>query len=383
MIFRSGNMRNFLKKLINKFFRIFIVKENKIVFESGRNLVDGNCKAVYDYMVEHNYDNYKLVWLVKKGTNVSGLRKKDYAYYKTFKALYHLSTAKYWIRSQSIGSILDKRDNQVYIQLFHGNGVMKKMGYDVENVDISDRKEADHVKEWDYYIANDSHDRDVIISSTGYKGKIEVLGMAAVDNVIKHHKDKEFKRKVRNELGIVEVDKKIILYAPTFRDFDFDNDIIDVPIESLSKLKDYIVVVRLHPLVREKINKKIFDYPNIVNGCNYPDCSDILAVTDVLISDYSSIIYEYMPLNLPIIFYPYDYDKYVSLRGGFSVDYLNELPGKIVYNEEELLDTIENIDKVTKEYKTKREKFTKKYNYLSDGKASERFIKKLEKGYFK
>ena len=83
-------MKSFIKKIVNNFFKLFKIKENKIVFESGRNLVDGNCKAVYDYMVENNYNNYKLVWLVKKGTDVSGLRKNDYVYYKTFKALYHL-----------------------------------------------------------------------------------------------------------------------------------------------------------------------------------------------------------------------------------------------------------------------------------------------------
>lgn len=372
-------MRKVIEVIINLIFRMFKIDENKIIFESGRNLIDGNAKSVYDYLINEN-NNYKLIWLVNKDADVTGIDKKNYAYYKTLKGYYHLATAHYLIKNQSLGSLIKKRKGQVYIQLFHGNGVLKKMGYDVDN--SKERVELDHVKEWDYYIANDINDEKVIRSSTGYSGKVEKLGMACVDNVIKLSKDKEFKENILDELGIIDRNKKIILYAPTFRDFDLDKDIVDVPIEKLSKLKNYTVIIRLHPLVREKVNPNLFKYDNIVNGCNYPDCSGILAISDILITDYSSIFYEFLPLNLPIIFYPYDYQKYVDLRGGFYVDYENELPGPICYNEEELLNIINDIDNINNEYKEKRKKFIKKYDSLSDGKASKRFVDKLTSGYF-
>lgn len=370
-------MRKIVEIIINTFFRMFKIEDNKIVFESGRNLIDGNAKAVYDYLMSTNTDNFKMIWLVNKDTDVTGINKENYAYYKTLKGYYHLATARYWIRNQSIGSLIKKRKGQVYIQLFHGNGVFKKMGYDVN--DNESRPEIAHVKEWDYYIANDINDEKVIRSSTGYKGKIETLGMACVDNVIKLSKDKTFKEEVLKKLGIENKvkNKKIILYAPTFRDFDLDKDCVDVPIEKLSKLKDCLTIVRLHPLIREKVNQELFKNENIINGCNYPDCSGILVISDVLITDYSSILYEFLPLDLPIVFYPYDYDQYVELRGGFYVDYKKELPGPICYNEKDLLKTIENIEEISKEYKNKRKEFNKKYNNLSDGNASKRFVDKL------
>lgn len=374
-------MKNTISKIINIIFKNFKVQNNKIIFESGRGLVDGNVKAVYDYIVENNITEIKCVWLVNKNTDTTSLRKGDYAYYKTLKSYYHLATAKYWLRSQSIGSLLKKKKEQVYIQLWHGNGVMKKMGYDVNN--DKERPIVDHVKEWDYYIANDKYDANVIKSSTSYNKNIDILGMACVDNSIKNSKDKNFKKKVLSKLNIKEKNKKIILYAPTFRDFDLDKDIINVPIEKLKNLKDCLILVRLHPLVREKINKDIFKHKNIINACEYPDCSDILAIADILITDYSSIIYEYSPLNRPIIFYPYDYEKYVELRGGFYVDYKKELPGPLCYTEEELLNVLENIDVNQTKYNKKINSFNKKYNYLSDGQASKRFIDKLTSGYFK
>jgi len=256
-------MRKIIEIIVNLIFRMFKIEENKIVFESGRNLIDGNAKAVYDYLISTNPDKFKMIWLVNKDTNVTGINKEDYAYYKTLRGYYHLATARYWIRNQSIGSLIKKRKGQVYIQLFHGNGVFKKMGYDVN--DNEQRPEVGHVKDWDYYIANDINDEKVIRSSTGYKGKIETLGMACIDNVIKLSKDKKFKNEVLKELGIDKKvkNKKIILYAPTFRDFDLDKSCVDVPIEKLSKLENYITIVRLHPLIREKVNPELFKNENI------------------------------------------------------------------------------------------------------------------------
>ena len=373
-------IKNIISFFLNKLFAIFPIVPNKIVFESGRDLIDGNAKAIYNYIKKNDINNYRTIWLVTKSTDVSDIDTNDYAYYKTLKGLYHLSTAKYLLKNQSIGEIITKKKGQIYIQLFHGNGVMKKQGYDVN--EAIERPVVSHAKEWDYYIANDENDEKTIRSATGYNGKIEILGMAAVDTVINNCKDEQKKQNVLKHLNINN-SKKNILYAPTFRDYDLDKNIINIPIKELSKLKDYNIIIRLHPLVRTKIDKSLFNLDNFINGCNYPDVSDILAITDILITDYSSVFYEYMPKNSPIIFYPYDYDKYVALRGGFYVDYKKELPGPICYTEKELLNVIKKIDEIHPQYIEKRRKFNKKYNNLSDGKASERLVNNLINNKFK
>ena len=373
-------IKNIISFFLNKLFAIFPIVPNKIVFESGRDLIDGNAKAIYNYIKKNDINNYRTIWLVTKSTDVSDIDTNDYAYYKTLKGLYHLSTAKYLLKNQSIGEIITKKKGQIYIQLFHGNGVMKKQGYDVN--EAIERPVVSHAKEWDYYIANDKNDEKTIRSATGYNGKIEILGMAAVDTVINNCKDEQKKQNVLKHLNINN-SKKNILYAPTFRDYDLDKNIINIPIKELSKLKDYNIIIRLHPLVRTKVDKSLFNLDNFINGCNYPDVSDILAITDILITDYSSVFYEYMPKNSPIIFYPYDYDKYVALRGGFYVDYKKELPGPICYTEKELLNVIKKIDEIHPQYIEKRRKFNKKYNKLSDGKASERLVNNLINNKFK
>ena len=369
-------MKKIISFFLNGFFKLFKIQK-KIVFETGRGLIDGNPKAVYDYLLNNYSDEFKIVWLVDKHTDISGLRKEDCVYYRTFKSYYHLATARYWIRSQSLGSLLKKRKGQVYIQLWHGNGAMKRMGYDINNEKSSEV--MDFVKEWDYYIANDELDANHIVSATGYKGKIEILGMACFDITLKLSNDLNFKKRVLDELKIKNKDRKksIILYAPTFRDFDLDKDVVDVPIENLANLENSIVLVRLHPLVRKKVNHKLFKYNNIINVCDYPDASDLLAICDVLITDYSSIFYQYSPLNKPIVFYPYDYEAYKELRGGFYLDYENELPGPVCYTKEDLFNVLNDMDNVYKKYEIKHKEFNNRFNYLADGNASKRFVEKL------
>lgn len=205
-----------------------------------------------------------------------------------------------------------------------------------------------------------------------------------MDRTLKLANDSEFKKKLKLELNIEKLskNKKIILYAPTFRDFELDYDCITLPINKLKKLKNYIILIRLHPLVRKCIDENIFNNSNFVNVCDYPDASDLLSIADILITDYSSIFFQFGVLDKPIIFYPYDYDKYISERGGFYLNYKKDLPGILVYDEDNLYNTILNIDIIFKKYRRKLDKFNKKYNEYSDGFACKRFVDKLNSGYF-
>ena len=220
-----------MKKLIGKFlniiFSFFKVHNNRILFETGRGLVDGNPKALYLYIKENCPNDFETFWLVEKGSNVDNIQEGEFAYYRSLKSLYLLATSKYWIRSQSNGSLIKKKKNQVYIQTWHGHGALKKMGYDVSNA--KDRPPIEHVREWDYFISSDPLDEKVIISSTGYNKKCSMLGAACTDEILKINCDLEKKNKIKKQVGISEKDfnKRIILYAPTFRESDLNKQSID------------------------------------------------------------------------------------------------------------------------------------------------------------
>lgn len=368
--------KEIISTILNLFFRLYKIDSKKIVFQSGRGMIDGNPKAIYEYINKNNAKNYKLIWLVTKDTNTSKL---EGIYYNSnsIKGLYHLATAKYWIRSESLGSVIKKRKGQVYIQTWHGHGAMKKMGYDVNNE--KNRPPLEHTKEWDHLLTNGPIEEMIMKSSTGYKGNIIQIGAPLTDIILKNANDNKFIKNLKKELKIPK-NKKVILYAPTFRDKQLDMEKINLKIDALKNAKDAVILVRVHPLIRNKIDAKNFG-KNFINVCFYPDVSDLLAVTDILISDYSSIIYQFSVLNRPIMFYTYDLDEYTKDRG-FYINFPEDLPGEAVNTDEELLKLINNIDKYKKKISKKLNDFNRKYNANNDGKVCEKFTELLITGYF-
>lgn len=371
-------MRKLASFLLNFIFKFTKIQENKILFESGRGKVDGNPLAVYRYIKSNCPKRFKTIWLVEKGTDVSSLNKGDYFYYKTFKGYYHLATSKYWIRSQSFGSLLNKRKDQVYIQLWHGAGALKKMGYDVN--DEVNRPPMQYVKDWDYYIASDPYGAKIMRSSTGYNKEILTLGMARFDLI--KNASKEYINKIKKHLNIEDNKKMIVLYAPTFRDYELKENKLDLKINNLANSENILLMLRVHPLVNNKLKDTKFN-DNILNVSDYPDINDLLLITDVLISDYSGTIFDFALLQRPILFYAYDYDKYVNCRGGFYLDYKKDLPGPIAYTEEQLISTVNNIDKIKSEYKEKLYNFNEKYNKYSDGLVCKKIVDRIIDGTFK
>ena len=108
-------MKKLIKKFLNIIFSFFKVHNNRILFETGRGLVDGNPKALYLYIKENCPNDFETFWLVERGSNVDSIQEGEFAYYRSLKSLYLLATSKYWIRSQSNGSLIKKKKNQVYI----------------------------------------------------------------------------------------------------------------------------------------------------------------------------------------------------------------------------------------------------------------------------
>lgn len=372
-------MKKLFSVFINFILSFYKIDDNKILFQSGRNKVDCNPYAIYKYIKENCPDDFKCVWLVERDTDTSMLDKNDFYYYRTFKGMVAQATSKYWIRSQSLGGVVKKKKKQVYIQTWHGAGDFKKCEYDCLPEEERPNEVINSAKDWDYLVTTDKYNEKSMLSSTGYKKPTFLIGNAESDLIV--NSSSEDVKRVKKEIGIDD-EKKVIMYAPTFRDTDLNKENINVPIFKLGELDDYIVLLRLHPLISKKIeNMKL--PKNFINVGSYPNIIYLYLVTDILITDYSSIVFPYMILKKNLIMYPYDFDDYVKLRGGFYLDYKNDLPGEIVYNEEELIDTVKNINNIRSKFEEKIKTFNEKYNNYNDGHVCERFVKLLKEGKFK
>lgn len=356
---------------INTIFSLFPINKKKIVFQSTRYQVTDNPYYIYKYIKENNLD-YKLIFIVDKNADVSNLSCGDYAYVRSLKAYYHLATYRYLFTCQSLGSILKKRKNQIYIQLWHSIS-LKKMGLDVENKDHSTQLE--HTKDWDFVVSSGEFESSVLKTSSGYTCDTKLLGNPRTDALFYSYN----LQKIKQRLGISS-DKKILLYAPTFRDWEMDKELIDIDIPKYMR-ENFTVLVRLHPFIAPKINKQIF-CDNIINVCNYNNLNELLVVSDILITDYSSICFDFSLLKKLSVFYAYDYEDYVKSRNGFYLDYKSELPGPVAYTEQELENILININKNIDKHTKLLPEFNKKYSTLNDGNASKRIVEELLNGGF-
>lgn len=370
-------MKKIIIEIFNMFFSIFKVKNNKIIFQSSPDKIDGNPYALYKYIKDNCPNEFEVRWLITKKTDTSLVSKKECTYSRTFRYFYDLATAKYWVRSHFTGSILRKKKNQIYLQLWHGWGNFKKCGYDIKNdIPLEKRKPSPIMRECNCYLAAEKYIADTMKSSIGYNNPIEEFGMGRTDYLVNLTK-KDIK-KIKDKYNLPK-NKKIILYAPTFRDKNMENADYNLPIMSLGTDKDIVVLVSLHPMVAKKI--KLDKLPN--NFLNYSDVDiiELLIVSDCLITDYSSSIFDYSILEKPMIFYMYDIDEYLKTRG-FYLDYKKDLPGPIVKDEKSLLRVIKELDQIDKKYHKDILNFKKKYNYLNDGHVNERIVKRIRENYF-
>ena len=371
------------------------VDENMIVFEvfAGKKYADSP-KAIYEYMLRDiNYKDYKYYWFFEDPSKYKFLEKhrntKVYKYKsKMYFKLY--AKSKYWITNSTIPEIIRKKPSQRYIQTWHGTP-LKRLGYDILVEGNAMNNLKDIRDKWkktaslcDYLISpskfvSDKYKSAFNLEEINKNVKIIEKGYPRND-FLSNYKGTDVNN-IKKKLNIPK-EKKIILYAPTWRDNAHNSEVGYVYENKLNfdnlrdKLSDeYVILFRVHYLIAnsfnfEKYNGFIFDVSN------YDDINDLYIISDLLITDYSSVFFDYSILKRPMIFYMYDLDEYKNNMRDFYID-LKELPGKIVEEEEDLVKEIAKTDKFS--YSEKYKKFNAKYTYLDDGNASMRVVKEIFK----
>ncbi len=176
--------------------------------------------------------------------------------------------------------------------------------------------------------------------------------------------------------------KKVILYAPTWRDNDRTdignyNFKLKIDLDSFSKeLSDeYVLLIRAHYLVSEHLNLE--NYSNVYDLSNANDINELFLMSDVLITDYSSVYFDYANLSRPILFFAYDKDEYANDIRGFYLPYESDLPGPVFETSEALIEYIKSMQYVDIPHSDNYRKFNNKYNQLDDGGATERVSEKI------
>ena len=351
-------------------------------------------KAIYKYMQDHSeYDDYKYIWAFKdpekykylennKNTKVVKSNSKEFEEC--------LQKAKYWIFNYRAGDHQYPKKNQVFVQCWHGTP-LKKLGYDLKGTHNAMNSEEEihkkykvDAKKFKYIISPSKFASEKFISAwnlekTNMTDKVLEKGYPRND-FLYNFKEEDVKR-IKQELNIPD-DKKVILYAPTWRDDQHQAGVgytykTEVDFDMLQKNleKDYVLLFRAHYLVANSFE---FDkYKGFIyNVSEVDDINELYIISDILVTDYSSVFFDYANLKRPMLFYMYDFDKYKDDLRGFYID-LEELPGKITKTEADLIEAIKETNNF--EYNDKYKKFNEKYNYLDDGQATKRVVEEIIK----
>lgn len=361
------------------------INDKQVVFESGvGKRYEDSPRMIYEKMVA-NGEDFDYIWIMnnnaplKVNPSTKIIKRLSPSYYK------YLATSKYWVNNQNFPTYLTKPKQTHYLQTWHGTP-LKKMQHDQDQIAGRDEGYLARVthatKQWSALVSPSPYATEAFRSAFLYDGPILELGYPRND--IFYTDDlKERKENIRHKLGIPE-DKKVILYAPTFRDnqkkgkkFIMKNK-INFRIFERRLGDDYVLLVREHVVVASKLKIPEEFRPNIINVSKYPDIQELMIASDMLVTDYSSVMFDYMNTNKPVYFYCYDLDEYDDMRG-FYFDLEKEAPGPIVKNTSNLCRTIAKEEKYWDVYGEKYKTFQNRFVPLDGPNRAEKVYKKFFK----
>lgn len=367
---RSKKKRDFTNRFIYPMLRLLPVRRKWIVFESaGGSKFSGNPRYLYEYIDKYHPD-YKCIWVLKDECtpitgNGSRVRRLSLKY------LYYMARAKYFVNNVNFHDAFIKRKNQIEVQTMHGTP-LKTIGLDVPGDFPTKKSEQKYIKKckrWDYLIVQNKFVADLALSAFHFNKTIMETGYPKTDILFQSNNEPEMNR-IKKQLGL-PTDKKVIMYAPTWRVKNRFELMLD-----LEKMKerfsdDYILLLRLHHFSAKGWRGAAHD-GFVYDLTSYQSIEDLYIITDILITDYSSVMFDYAVLNRPMLFFTYDLDEYRDKLRGFNIDIEKEAPGPLLFTSDEVLEAIEHLDEAMDEARDRIDTFHKQYIEYECGNSSEK-----------
>lgn len=375
-----------------KFFYFFTkhkkIRENRILFLSERsNKLNGNFDFVHN-LIKENKDVAVVKFLINK-------KIKELSLSEMIRFVNQISSSKVILLDDFYPNIhnFSLKNETKLIQLWHAAGAFKTFGFSRLKKEGGINQDSLNHRSYDYAITSSNETKKFYAEGFAISDeKIKVTGIPRTDIFF----NEDYKKKARNDFYKKFPhlkDKKIILFAPTFRGegkddafYPMDKFDIEYLIESINnpnfkknnqsnssnneeKETEYALIIKHHPFIKEKTKISEKYKNNIIDLSKNSEINDLLFITDILITDYSSVIFEASLLNIPMLFYSHDLQEYLKNRG-FYYDYNVFVPGKILNSFEKIITAI-NSDDFDK-YKLKN--FKNRFFNDFDGKSSQKVV---------
>lgn len=370
--------------IFNLFFAWLPVDENKIVVNNQTgNSYGCNPKYIIEELIKQNC-KFKIIWLANPEVDKNDFDKNiKLVKFKSLRALYELATAKVWLDNNRKGyhlrKGLGKKEKQIYIQTWHGSLGIKRIDMDVKAFTCQ-KSWCSLVKYegtlFDYLITNSEFENKILPYAFDCEpSKIACCGHPRNDIFFyPKSRQEEIKDKIRNKYNI-EKNDKILLYAPSFRD-NLRLDCYNIELENIRKSleektnESWKVLIRLHPRLSDCANRVFKFNDTLIDASAYCDIQEILLLSDIVISDYSSCMFDFMLTRRPCFIYAEDIERYNDERGFYYP--LEATPFPVATNNEELKRNILNFD--NEKYVKEVDKFLEEKGCIDDGNASKKVV---------
>lgn len=352
------------------------LKETCIVFESfwGRSY-GCNPAAMYEYILR-NHPEYECVWFLNDtDTYVPGNAKKVER--RTEEYYHYLATAKYFIYNTNMPRSFKKKDGQVVVHTMHGTP-FKSFGLDVKEEAETEEKQIRVIERaaiWDYLIAQGEFTKSMAWRWFRYRGIILETGYPRTD--VLYDTESEAVCRQEKALGIPE-NKKVILYAPTWREGDSYEMPLDLEEMRRQLSDDYVLLIRLHHFVAD-----LYEVPHdgefVFDASSVSKIEDLYPLADVLITDYSSVMFDFALTQKQMIFFAYDLEEYTMKERGCYFDITAEAPGILARTTAEVIDAVVHADRYCAAAAERVESFHRKYLTYENDHSCELVYRKVFK----
>ncbi len=364
-----------------EYYETLPIEKNTVLYESNlASSIDCNPLSIYEKIVDDpQYSDYIHIWTIADADvslpatllgrgNVRIVVKQSDLYRR------YLATAEYLINNSTFPSYFIRKDGQSYLNTWHGTP-LKKMGTDVEGADLEHANVTRNLLQATHLLSPNEHTTDVLTRAFGvdylFSGRVALTGYPRIDKTVASSATS--REAVFRQLGIDPDDHKpIVLYAPTWRG-SMNAKVLDAEamardIAAMAEAKNFHLLVRAHHYTEDLLvggEQPIAVVPRTLTT------NDLLSIVDVLVSDYSSVVFDFMSTGRPVVFYVPDHDEYVAERGLYFD--LSSLPGAVCSTVEEVLADIQDgldAKQVNPSYALNQERFTP----AEDGNAAARTV---------
>ena len=319
-------------------------------------------------------------WSVPVPEGGTGVLRGTQEYYEA------LARSRYLVSNDDMQAPFRKRNGQTYLQTWHGTP-LKRIGFDISNPQfISGTAYFDHlardVAQWDLLLSPNPFSTPIMRRAFRYDGEICEYGYPGND-LLSRADTPEVAARVRERLGLPE-GKRVVLYAPTWRDnqvyangrrYRFDMR-LDLERAWRELGQDHVFLIRGHHHMADDVPAGM-RAGFAINVTAYPDITELFLVSDVLVTDYSSAMFDYAVTGRPMLFFTYDLAEYRDSLRGFYFDFEAEAPGPLLATSAAVIQAVKDIDSIAVSYRDAYQRFAARFSSLDDGKAGARICDRL------